>query len=216
MAERAVTDEQWIALEDAVDAYLAADGCEYVILSAQSVAREVSAGRLTIAPYSPINLQPASYDLALLDATTIYPGQFALGCTLERVHLPADLAAQLSGRSTWGRRGLMVHVTAGWIDPGFAGQITLELLNVSNKPLDLAAGEKICQIIFHRLDQPTELPYGSPSLRSHYMNQRGITPARDDGCPTCGSKQPGHDKRHGIPGPYPRPPLGTIKGVSTK
>lgn len=150
-----------------------------MILSAQTIAREIAAGTLSIRPYTPLRLQPASYDLTLLDGITLYPQQFALGCTVETVHLPADIAALLSGRSTWGRRGLMVHVTAGWIDPGFHGQITLELLNVSTSVIDLAAGESICQIIFHRLDQPTQLPYGSPALRSRYQHQAGPTPARD-------------------------------------
>lgn len=107
------------------------------------------------------------------------PGAFWLGSTVEKVHIPTDLVAQVNGKSSWARKGLIVHTTAGFVDPGFRGQITLELKNVSGGPLLLTAGTPICQLVFTQLTSPAERPYGTPGLRSHYQGQSGVTPAAE-------------------------------------
>lgn len=107
----------------------------------------------------------------------LYPNQFVLGTTFEKVKIPNDLLARLEGKSSLGRIGLLVHITAGYIDPGFEGEITLELLNVTNRPIKLVPGMAIGQLSFETLDQPCELPYGHAQLGSHYQGQSGATPA---------------------------------------
>lgn len=106
------------------------------------------------------------------------PGQFLLASTIEEVNIPTDLTAQVEGKSRWGRLGLGVHKTAGYIDPGFRGQITLELENSGEFMLYLKPGAYICQIIFHQMTSPAARPYGSEGLGSHYQGQSGPTPAR--------------------------------------
>lgn len=108
----------------------------------------------------------------------LHPGEFALGCTLETVTLPADLAARLEGKSSLGRLGLLVHSTAGFIDPGFTGSVTLELSNVSTLPIMLWPGLRIGQLCVFRLSSPAERPYGTPSLGSRYQGQDGPTVSR--------------------------------------
>lgn len=108
-------------------------------------------------------------------AFVLHPGQFALGTTLERIVVPDDLLAKLEGKSSLGRLGLMIHSTAGYIDPGWDGQITLELSNVANLPILLRPGMRIGQISFERMSSPVDVPYGSPELGSHYQGQRGAT-----------------------------------------
>ena len=103
---------------------------------------------------------------------------FALGCTLERVELPADLAARFEGKSSIGRLGLLPHVAAGFIDPGFSGWITLELHNVTGLPMVLLPGMKVGQLCFFRLSSPAVVPYGRTGLGSHYQGQRGPTTSR--------------------------------------
>lgn len=105
------------------------------------------------------------------------PGEFVLGSTIERVRVPHDLLARVEGCSTFGRLGVMVHVTAGFIDPGFEGEITLELKNVGPLPVALWPGDKICQIAFQTLTSAVERPYG-PERGSKYQGQAGPTPAR--------------------------------------
>lgn len=105
------------------------------------------------------------------------PGGFALGTTLETVTVGPQLAIQLDGRSSLGRLGLIVHATAGWIDPGFSGQITLELSNVAPLPIRLWPGMGIAQLCVFQLDTPAELPYG-PARGSRYQHQSGPTPSR--------------------------------------
>lgn len=102
---------------------------------------------------------------------------FKLSHTVEHVTMPKHLCAQLNGKSTLGRLGLLVHATAGFIDPGFTGQITLELKNLSAKALLLDAGMPIAQLVFHRLTSPPQRPYGHPELGSHYQGQVGTTPS---------------------------------------
>jgi len=112
------------------------------------------------------------------DPFVLHPGEFVLGSTLEVVTLPDDLAGRLEGKSSLGRLGLLTHSTAGWIDPGFTGHITLELSNVANLPITLWPGMKIGQLCLFRLASPAEHPYGSVVYGSRYQGQRGPTPSR--------------------------------------
>ena len=108
----------------------------------------------------------------------LHPGEFVLGSTYEQVTLPDDIAARLEGKSSLGRLGLLTHSTAGFIDPGFSGHVTLELSNVATLPITLWPGMKIGQLCFFRLSSPAENPYGSPVYGSRYQGQRGPTPSR--------------------------------------
>ena len=108
----------------------------------------------------------------------LHPGEFVLGSTFERVGLPDDLAGRLEGKSSLGRLGLLTHSTAGFIDPGFNGHITLELSNVANLPITLWPGMKIGQLCLFRLSSPAEHPYGSTQAGSRYQGQRGPTPSK--------------------------------------
>jgi dCTP deaminase len=108
----------------------------------------------------------------------LHPGEFVLGSTLEIVTLPDDLAGRLEGKSSLGRLGLLTHSTAGFIDPGFNGHITLELSNVANLPITLWPGMKIGQLCVFRLSSAAEHPYGSAVYGSRYQGQRGPTPSR--------------------------------------
>lgn len=109
----------------------------------------------------------------------LHPGEFALGTTVEAIGLPDDLVARVEGKSSLGRLGLMIHATAGFIDPGWPrGQITLELSNVAKLPIRLWPGMRIGQLSFHTLDAPAERPYGSPGLNSKYAGQVGPVASR--------------------------------------
>jgi dCTP deaminase len=108
----------------------------------------------------------------------LHPGEFVLGSTFETVTLPDDVAARLEGKSSLGRLGLLTHSTAGFIDPGFGGHVTLELSNVATLPILLWPGMKIGQLCFFRLSSPTEHPYGSAAYGSRYQGQRGPTASR--------------------------------------
>jgi dCTP deaminase len=108
----------------------------------------------------------------------LHPGEFVLGSTLERVRLPNDLVARLEGKSSLGRLGLLIHSTAGFIDPGWDGHVTLELSNVANLPITIYHGMKIGQISFMQLSEPAAAPYGSGALGSKYQGQRGPTASR--------------------------------------
>ena len=108
----------------------------------------------------------------------LHPGEFVLGSTLEQVGIPPDLAARLEGKSSLGRLGLMTHSTAGFLDPGFTGHVTLELSNVANLPITLYPGMRIGQIAVFQLTTAAERPYGSRGVRSKYQGQRGPTPSR--------------------------------------
>ncbi|PRX47558.1 dCTP deaminase [Prauserella shujinwangii] len=112
------------------------------------------------------------------DPFVLHPGEFVLGSTFERVTLPDDLAGRLEGKSSLGRLGLLTHSTAGFIDPGFTGHITLELSNVANLPITLWPGMKIGQLCLFRLTSSAEFPYGSDQAGSRYQGQRGPTPSR--------------------------------------
>lgn len=108
----------------------------------------------------------------------LHPGEFVLGATYEQVTLPDDIAARLEGKSSLGRLGLLTHSTAGFIDPGFSGHVTLELSNMATLPVKLWPGMKIGQLCFFQLSSPAEKPYGSADYKSRYQGQRGPTASR--------------------------------------
>ncbi|MBA3311110.1 MAG: dCTP deaminase [Nocardioidaceae bacterium] len=108
----------------------------------------------------------------------LHPGEFVLGSTYETITLPDDVAARVEGKSSLGRLGLLTHATAGFIDPGFSGCVTLELSNVATLPIKLWPGMKIGQLCFFRLSSPAENPYGSSRYGSRYQGQRGPTQSR--------------------------------------
>nr|WP_205706784.1 dCTP deaminase [Kineococcus vitellinus] len=108
----------------------------------------------------------------------LHPGEFVLGSTFEVVTLPDDISARLEGKSSLGRLGLLTHSTAGFIDAGFSGHVTLELSNVATLPITLWPGMKIGQLCFFQLSSPAESPYGSDASGSRYQGQRGPTPSR--------------------------------------
>jgi dCTP deaminase len=108
----------------------------------------------------------------------LHPGEFVLGSTYEFVTLPDNIAARLEGKSSLGRLGLLTHSTAGFVDPGFKGHVTLELANVSNLPIKLWPGMKVGQLCFFQLSSPSETPYGSEKYNNRYQGQRGPTASR--------------------------------------
>lgn len=112
------------------------------------------------------------------DPFILHPGEFVLGSTLERITLPDDLVARLEGKSSLGRLGLLIHSTAGFIDPGWDGHVTLELSNVANLPITIYTGMKIGQLSFVQLTEPAAAPYGTGTLGSKYQGQQGPTPSR--------------------------------------
>jgi dCTP deaminase len=130
-----------------------------------------------------IDVKQAQEDLTELveigdEAFILHPGEFVLGSTLERVTLPDDLVARLEGKSSLGRLGLLIHSTAGFIDPGWDGHVTLELSNVANLPITIYYKMKIGQLSFVQLTEPAEHPYGTGELGSKYQGQEGPTPSR--------------------------------------
>ena len=108
----------------------------------------------------------------------LHPGEFVLGSTLESIEIPDDLVARLEGKSSLGRIGLLIHSTAGYVDPGWKGNLTLELSNVANLPITLYHGMKIGQLSFLQLSTPADVPYGSPELGSKYQGQTVPTASR--------------------------------------
>lgn len=145
-----------------------------------------------IEPWTDAHVQPASVDLVLGNEllvrgenlynfegkdAVIQPGVFMLGSTVERITVPNGFAARVEGKSSWGRKGLLVHATAGFIDPGFEGQITLELYNLNNETLFIPEGSRICQITYLLLTNAARYLYGAPELDSHYQGQTGPTPS---------------------------------------
>ncbi len=154
-------------------------------------------------------IQPASIDLLLGDEWIVYPedkhehidlddvhpllklykstqyvlapGAFILGTTEEFVEIPHDMVAVVNGKSSLARLGLLIHITAGFIDPGFKGKITLEIVNLNRVPIILRAGKPICQISFMQLSSPAMYPYGHPKLNSKYQNQEHVGPSQYEG-----------------------------------
>ena len=117
-------------------------------------------------------------DVGLDTPMILHPGEFLLGSTTERIMLPDDLVGRLDGKSSLGRLGLVIHSTAGFIDAGWDGHITLELSNVANLPITLYTGMKIGQISFFQMTTPADNPYGASVLGSKYKGQRGPTASR--------------------------------------
>ncbi len=117
-------------------------------------------------------------DVAADEPFILHPGEFVQGSTFEFVSLPDNIAARLEGKSSLGRLGLLTHSTAGFIDPGFTGHVTLELSNVATLPIKLWPGMKIGQLCFFQLSSPAEHPYGSAKYSSRYQGQRGPTASR--------------------------------------
>jgi dCTP deaminase len=117
-------------------------------------------------------------EVAADEAFILHPGEFVLGSTYEFVTLPDNIAARLEGKSSLGRLGLLTHSTAGFVDPGFKGHVTLELANVSNLPIKLWPGMKVGQLCFFQLSSPSETPYGSEKYNNRYQGQRGPTASR--------------------------------------
>jgi dCTP deaminase len=130
-------------------------------------------------PRDPATLSAATerVQIAENEAFILHPGEFALGSTIERVAIPADLVARVDGRSSIGRLAIVVHATAGFIDPGFEGQITLELSNLGRIPVRLYPGMRIAQIVLQQMSSPAESPYGA-ARGSKYHNQSGPQPSR--------------------------------------
>jgi dCTP deaminase len=175
-----------------------------MLLSDRDIRAEVQSGRVRVEPYDEAMIQPSSIDVRLdrffrvfvIDPSVeqseltrgvevgpkeffiLHPGEFVLASTYEVISLPDDLAGRLEGKSSLGRLGLLTHSTAGFIDPGFSGHITLELSNVANLPVKLFPGMKIGQLCLIRLSSPAEHPYGSAVYGSRYQGQRGPTPSR--------------------------------------
>ncbi len=108
----------------------------------------------------------------------VHPGEFVLGSSVEKVTLPNDLAAKIEGRSSLGRLGLIIHATAGFVDPGFSGNLTLEISNISRLPMKLYAGMRIGQLAFFQMSSPVLTSYGSAKLKSKYQNQKGPTASK--------------------------------------
>jgi dCTP deaminase len=144
------------------------------VLSDGSIREWVRYGALGIDPFNPAHVQPASYDLTLAadGPLELLPGVFHLLSSVETVQLPKDLQGQVHGRSSLGRKGVLVHFTAGFIDPGFCGQITFEVMTLAGA-VSLMPGDRIAQIAFTLLDLPCQHPY-----QGRYQNQAGPTPSR--------------------------------------
>ncbi len=115
------------------------------------------------------------------EAYLLLPHKLILCTTDEFVEIPHDIVARVEGKSSLGRLGLLIHATAGFVDPGFKGKITLEMYNLNNRPILLRAGKPICQLSFLQLTSPAERPYGHPDLKSKYQNQTRVTESRYDG-----------------------------------
>jgi len=160
-----------------------------MLLSDHDIRAELDAGRIALEPLDREMIQPSSIDVRLDrffrlfetkpdEPFILHPGEFVLGSTFELVTLPDDVAARLEGKSSLGRLGLLTHSTAGFVDPGFSGHVTLELSNVATLPIKLWPGMKIGQLCFIRTSSPVENPYGSGPYGNRYQGQRGPTASR--------------------------------------
>lgn len=135
--------------------------------------------------YEENQIQPASIDLRINETITVPANGVALASTIEYIRLPTDYAGRVEGRSSYGRLFLMIHSCAGYVDPGFDGNITLEIVNFNNEPYTFKRGERVCQLVVEQLDKRCSVPYGDSSLGSHYQGQTGIRESylqgQDDG-----------------------------------
>jgi dCTP deaminase len=179
------------------------------VLSDGTIRRLVAEGAIKLDPWDPGMVQPASVDLRLGDSFRVFhnfrvesidladpptnltehvkvaDGESFVGRTLEWVELPDDVVARIEGKSSLGRLGLIVHATAGFVDPGWRGTLTLEITNLTRVPIVLWPGKPIAQLSFMTLDAPAERPYGHPDLGSHYHGQVDATESRYEGGPAA-------------------------------
>ena len=185
------------------------------VLSDGTIRDLVESGRITIDPWDPSMVQPASVDVRLGNSFRVFhnhqiqaidlsdppsgltehvhveddqpfvlhPGEFVLGRTIEVVAIPDDIVCRIEGKSSIGRLGLIVHATAGFVDPGFSGSLTLEITNFNSVPIVLRPGLPVAQLSFMALDKAAERPYGHPELGSHYHGQVDATESRYEGGP---------------------------------
>ena len=166
-----------------------------MILSDGTIHELITSGKaFLVNPYNEENLQPNSYDCALgcelktiygksidltMDSYKLKPNEFLLGSTLEKVHIPYDICGHVDGKSSIGRLGVFVHISSGFIDSGFTGNITLEIYNCSDKEFTLYHGMPICQIVFETLDRPVRKPYGQRN--NHYQSSEGTVLSKYEG-----------------------------------
>ena len=161
-----------------------------MILSDRDIIERQSFNPAFIRPFNFEQVQPASYDLTLdneliindlkykdIELYILRPGTFVLGSTVEKVTIPVDLLGRVDGKSTLARKGVMIHFTAGYIDPGFCGNITLEIINLGHEAVELEYGMSIAQISYDIMYSIPMLSYGKRD--NHYQNQSGVTPAWD-------------------------------------
>lgn len=127
-----------------------------------------------IDPFDEVDLESYMEEITISEKQPfiIHPGEFTLATTYETVKLPSDIVARVEGRSSIGRLGITMHVTAGYIDPGFEGKITLEISNIGKMPVALYPGQRVCQIVFETMTSPSVEPYGHHTRDSKYMNQK--------------------------------------------
>ncbi len=179
-----------------------------MIISDRDIEKRIKSGEIIIEPFKTNNLQPSSLDLELSREVRVFdnwnqgeidvrqkedvsrvvnikktgfvlhPGEFILGSTAEKITLPFDVAGKLEGRSSLGRLGLIVHATAGYVDPGFSGWLTFEIANISRLPIRMYAGMRIAQIVFYQMTSKVKNPYGSKKLKSKYQGQKGPTASK--------------------------------------
>ena len=179
-----------------------------MIISDKDIEERIKKEEIVIEPFKKENLQPSSLDLELSGEVRVFdnwqkgevdvrkkedisrvikiqkggfvlhPGEFILGSTKEKVTLPLDVAAKLEGRSSLGRLGLIVHATAGYVDPGFCGWLTFEIANISKLPIRMYAGMRIAQIVFYQMTSKVNNPYGCEKLKSKYQGQKGPTASK--------------------------------------
>lgn len=179
-----------------------------MILSDKDILARIKRGDLKIEPLKRASVQPSTVDLYLEEKVRVFdnwslgvvdvkekadpsravkipqkgfivhPGEFLLGATIEKITLPNDLAAKLEGRSSLGRLGLIIHATAGYVDPGFSGWLTFEISNLSRLPIRIYPRMKIAQICFLQMSTEVLRPYGSKGLKSKYQGQKGPTSSR--------------------------------------
>lgn len=171
-----------------------------MLLPDHAILDHIYGGQIGCDPFTAEALQPASLDVRLAwsypdpvtgeprpapsgSTFTMKPGAFRLAHTIETIRLPADIAAQLSTKSSLARLGLSSHQTAGWVDPGFEGQLVLELHNASDTSIKLHHGQFVAQLTFMRLESAAHRPYGHPNLGSHYQHQKGAVPSHLETAP---------------------------------
>ena len=166
-----------------------------MIVSDRDIDHIIKSGKaFLVNPYNEENLQPNSVDLTLGEelkkingksidlrqsSYKIKPNEFLLGSTFEKVHIPYDLCGHIDGKSSIGRLGVFVHISSGFVDSGFTGNVTLEIFNCSDKEFELYHGMPICQIVFETLTSPVQKPYGTRN--NHYQGSEGTVESKWSG-----------------------------------